>query len=81
MRKTIALGLLLSLAACSSLIPGKGPAEVSPPPPGVSYRVENNDIAATEKKAQDYCGRYGKKAKRQDTNTAGDSTIVQYSCS
>ena len=84
MRKTmqmiVPLLLPLTLAACSSLFGKDVPVE-NPPPPGVSYRVEDGNVAGTAAKAQEYCRRYGKKAKQQGTSKASDSTIVQYSCS
>jgi|SwirhisoilCB3_FD_contig_61_2623507_length_571_multi_3_in_0_out_0_1 hypothetical protein len=72
--------ILLPLAACSSLFGGE-PQVVNPAPPGVSYRVINQDAAAADRRAQDYCGRYGKTAKTQKTDAASDGTIVEYSCS
>ena len=72
--------ILLPLAACSGLFGGE-PQVANPAPPGVSYRVINEDVAAADRRAQDYCGRYGKAAKAQKTNEASDSKIVEYSCS
>jgi hypothetical protein len=75
------LALMLLLSACSSLFAGGGQKLINPPPPGISYRVENNDLAATDRKAQDYCARYGKTAKRGEASKVADGTVVQYSCS
>ena len=80
-RKTVACLLLMSpwLAGCGLF--QQEPQVSNPAPPGVSFRAENGDVAATAKKAQEYCGRYGKKAKQENVSKASDSTIVQYSCS
>lgn len=72
--------ILLPLAGCTGLFGGE-PEVANPAPPGVSYRVLNEDVAATDRRAQDYCGRYGKTAKAQKTNAASDGKIVEYSCS
>jgi hypothetical protein len=80
MRKTVLPLLLLPpLTACGLF--GSEPRVVNPAPPGVSYRVMNGNVAATDQRAQDYCGRYGKQAKHAKASNASDSEIVEYSCS
>jgi hypothetical protein len=71
--------ILLPLAACTGPV-GNEKQVARPAPPGVSYRVLNEDVAA-DRRARDYCGRYGKSAKAEKTDEASDSTIVEYSCS
>ena len=78
MWKPFAYLLLLSLTACSGLFSEE--KVTTPSPPGVSYRADSSDPAATDAKAQDYCGRYGKKAKRESSSKSGNDTIVAYSC-
>jgi hypothetical protein len=76
------VAVLLLLTGCSGLFAGGDTQVVNPPPPGVSYRLgPGEDAASTDRKAQDYCARYGKTAKREKSSRATDSTIVQYSCS
>jgi hypothetical protein len=58
-----------------------GAAGGQPAALGVSYRVVNEDVAATDQKAQDYCGRYGKTAPRKRINEAAGSKIAEYTCS
>jgi len=76
------IAVLLLLSGCSSLFAGGGTKLINPPPPGVSYRLDpGEDASSTDRKAQDYCARYGETAKRGESSPAADSTIVQYSCS
>jgi hypothetical protein len=76
------VAVLLLLCGCSNLFAG-GPTKLTnPPPPGISYRLDpGEDASSADRKAHDYCARYGKTAKREKTSQASDSTIVQYSCS
>jgi hypothetical protein len=80
--RPLAVLSLLLLAGCSSLFAGGRTKLLNPPPPGISYRLDpGEEASSTDRKAHEYCARYGKTAKRGGTSQAGDSTIVQYSCS
>ena len=77
MRPALLLFLAASgLAACSST-----PPVVNSPPPGVSYRVEGDNIADANQRADSYCQQYGKHARLQTINRNGSDSIAVYDCS
>ncbi|HZB92953.1 MAG TPA: hypothetical protein VE397_16010 [Stellaceae bacterium] len=64
------------LAACA----GMHHATVSAPPPGISYRVEGDDIGPANQRAESYCQQYGKHAKLQTIDRSGDAKLAVYAC-
>jgi putative hemolysin len=73
--RRIALVLALGLAACSH-----HPTIVNPPPPGISYRFQGDDIASANQRAQQYCQQYGKQSRLQKVNNSGSDKIAVYDC-
>ncbi len=74
----IALPLLAACAAvtaCSSQ-----PNRVNSTPPSVSCRIPNNNVAATNAEAQNYCARYGRAATYRGVQEATGGTIAVYTC-
>lgn len=74
-RILVAFAILGSLAACST-----GPKTVAKAPPGISYRVQGNDMASANYKADQYCSQYGTHARLDAVNPAGTDNIAVYSC-
>lgn len=63
------------LAGCSG-----APRVVSPAPPGISYRVNGNDIAALNERAARYCSQYGKHAELKNIDHSSGDAIAVYEC-
>ncbi|HWI27411.1 MAG TPA: hypothetical protein VN668_10620 [Stellaceae bacterium] len=75
------LALPLLAAACATLAACAGsPQPVSSAPPSVSYRVPNNDAAATSAEAQNYCAQYGHAAQYRGTEAAPEGEVAVYTC-
>lgn len=75
------LALPLVTAACAALAAcGGAPQTVSASPPSVSYRVPNNDAAATSAEAQNYCAQYGRAAQYRGTEAAPEGEVAVYTC-
>jgi hypothetical protein len=74
----IALPLLLvgGVVGC-----GGQPQIVNSAPPGISYRVEDDNIADANQRADQYCQQYGKRARLQTVNHSGSDSIAVYDCS
>ena len=62
-------------AACSH-----NPSIVNPPPPGISYRYQGDDVASANERAGQYCQQYGKQAQLQTVNQSGSDNIAVYEC-
>jgi hypothetical protein len=74
----VALPLLVScaaLAACTSQ-----PYPVNSTPPSISYRIPNNNVAATNAEAQNYCAQYGRAATYRGVQEATGGTVAVYTC-
>jgi hypothetical protein len=63
------------LAACSAQ-----PNRVNSTPPTVSYRIPNNNVAATNAEAQNYCARYSRGAIYRGVQQAAEGPVAVYSC-
>ncbi|MBV9521835.1 MAG: hypothetical protein JO010_03525 [Alphaproteobacteria bacterium] len=74
MRLLIVIGAVAALAACS------GPREVTESPPGVSYRVTNNNVTEANQRAARYCQQYGKNAVFGGVNQSSGDSIAVYTC-
>jgi hypothetical protein len=70
----LALGVAAPLVGCE-----REPHIVNPPPPGISYRF-NDDIADAQQRAEQYCQQYGKRAHLQNVNQSGTDQIAVYDC-
>jgi hypothetical protein len=73
--------LLSLLAACSLVACSSTPAVVNSAPPGISYRVDGDNIADANQRADSYCRQYGKTARLQTVNQSGRDNIAVYDCS
>jgi hypothetical protein len=80
MRKAILL--LGILAGCSSLNVPKPTGEATPPP-GISYRIKDDDTSQAFAQAQDYCKRYGTftaKLDRVENADGQGEKLAMFSC-
>jgi hypothetical protein len=69
------------LAACATLAAcSRQPGRVDSTPPSVTYRILNNDIAATNMEAQDYCAQYGRAATYRGVREAARGIVAVYTC-
>lgn len=66
-----------AVAACATQEP---PRIVGNPPPGISYRFQGDDIAATNQRADRYCQQYGRHARLQTVQHSGSDNIAVYDC-
>lgn len=64
-----------ALAACAA-----EPKLASNAPPGISYRVEGNQLDNATKRAEQYCQQYRKHAQLQNVNHSGNDDIAVYAC-
>jgi hypothetical protein len=77
MRPSLLAILLPSLlAACTA---GQ-PQIVEPPPPGISYRIENGDVSATNRQADRYCQEHGKRAHLESIDRSNADPLAVYRC-
>ena len=53
---------------------------VSQAPPGISYRVQDGDLAQTNLRADQYCEQYGKRARLQGVKGNAPDSIANYEC-
>jgi len=74
-RVLVVLGAIVVLAGCKN-----EPRIVNPAPPGVSYRVDGNDIADPNQRAAQYCGQYGKRAELKNIDHSSGDAIAVYDC-
>ena len=56
------------------------PRIVNPAPPGISYRIDGNDIADANQRAAQYCGQYGKRAELKNIDRSSGDAIAVYDC-
>ena len=77
--------ILLLLATAGALGACSQEASVNtaaaPPPPGISYRFEGDNIADANQRADQYCQQYGKRARLHTINHSGSDNIAVYDCS
>ena len=75
-RVLLLVALAGSIAACSS-----GPPQAAgQAPPGISYRIEGDNIAGANQRADQYCQQYGRHARLQTVNHSGSDNIAVYAC-
>jgi uncharacterized protein YceK len=72
--------LVLVLAAASLLGGCAGPSVVNATPPGVSYRVNNNNINEASMRADRYCAQYGQRARLAGVNRGSYESVAVYEC-
>lgn len=75
-RAAVLFALAASVAACTPRPPVVGAA-----PPGISYRFHGNDSADSDRRADRYCGQYGKQAHLTRVDHDGADNIAVYACS
>ncbi|HZS82680.1 MAG TPA: hypothetical protein VFA50_07400 [Stellaceae bacterium] len=69
------------LAMCAAVAACSRPNAGSETPPGVSYRINNGNLAESNERAAQYCGQYGKTATLDSvSNESGGGKIAVYSC-
>jgi hypothetical protein len=64
-----------ALAACASQ-----PAANTTPPPTVSYRIPDHNVAATDAEAQNYCAVYSRAAQYRGVQATSAGAVAVYSC-
>ena len=67
-----------ALMRCTSFSREQPPI-TNPPPPGISYRF-TDDLAEPQRKAVDYCLRYGRTAKLSEVEPAGNEKVANFEC-
>ena len=72
--------LVLIFAAASLLVGCAGPSVVNATPPGVSYRVNNNNINEASMRADRYCAQYGQRARLAGVNRGSYESVAVYEC-
>ena len=65
----------LALAACNT-----PPAIVNPAPVGITERVSNGNWGEADTRARQYCGGYGKQARRESVNQGAHDALPYYAC-
>lgn len=73
--RRILLLVALGLAGCSH-----NPTIVNPPPPGISYRFQGDDVASANQRADQYCQQYGKHSELRKVDSSGSDKIAVYEC-
>jgi len=69
------------LAACATLVACTSqPNRVNSTPPSVSYRIPNNNVAATNAEAQNYCAQYDRGAQYRGVQMTADGAVAVYTC-
>jgi putative hemolysin len=66
----------LLLAACAS----RQPEIIEAPPPGISYRIENGNVSATNRQADQYCQEHGKRAHLESIDRSRADPLAVYRC-
>lgn len=76
------MGRIFLLLVAAVLLAGcEGqPKIVGAAPPGISYRVEGNNIDDANQRASTYCQQYGKHAELQTVNHSEAGNIAVYDC-
>ena len=71
--------LCLLLAGCAATQERATPSE---PPPGISFRVTDGDIAGADQRARSYCSQHDETAVRTGVHDApeGKARIAVYEC-
>ncbi|HEY0523363.1 MAG TPA: hypothetical protein VGD08_08235 [Stellaceae bacterium] len=72
----LAIMLPLLLPACTA---GQ-PQIVEAPPPGISYRIEDGDVSATNQQADRYCQEHGKRAHLDSIDRSHADPLAVYRC-
>jgi hypothetical protein len=69
------------LVGCVALVMwANQPNQVISTPPTVSYRVQGNDIPATNDQAQNYCAQYGRAAQYRGDEDADEGEVAVFTC-
>jgi uncharacterized lipoprotein YajG len=70
------------IAACAALAACAGHSNTvnTAPPPTVSYRIPDHNVAATDAEAQNYCAVYSRVAQYRGVQATSDGTVAVYSC-
>jgi hypothetical protein len=70
------------IAACAALAACAGPSKPvnSTPPPTVSYRIPDHNVAATDAEAQNYCAVYSRAAQYRGVQATPEGAVAVYSC-
>ena len=69
------------LLAAGALVACSGPEVVNSTPPGITLRVDRNDTAEANARADRYCQQYGRRARLQNVQpTTTTESVAQYQC-
>jgi len=69
------------LLVAGALVGCSGPEVVNSTPPGITLRVDRNDTAEANARADRYCQQYGKRARLQNVQpTTSTESVAQYQC-
>jgi hypothetical protein len=69
------------LAAAAAVAACTGPEVVNSTPPGITLRVDRNNTAEANARADRYCQQYGKRARLANVQpTSAAESVAQYQC-
>jgi hypothetical protein len=81
MEASLWVRVLLPLAAVAALAACRDAEVVNAAPPGITLRVDRDNTAEANARADRYCQQYGKRARLQTIRpSTGSDSIAQYEC-